>query len=44
MNIELGDLEEGRWRYLTEEELFVLKEECSRKGHINKTKNGVEQQ
>ena len=44
MNIELGDLEEGRWRYLTEEELFVLKEECSRKGHIKKTKNGVEQQ
>ncbi len=44
MNIELGDLEEGRWRYLTEEELFILKEECSRKGHINKTKNGVEQQ
>lgn len=38
MNIELGDLEEGRWRYLTERELSVLKEECRRKGSMeNKT-------
>lgn len=32
MNIELGDLEEGKWRYLTDEELSELKEECRRKG------------
>ena len=31
MNIELGDLEEGKWRYLTEEELSELKEECRKK-------------
>lgn len=32
MNIELGDLEEGKWRYLTETELSELKEECRKKG------------
>lgn len=34
MNIELGDLQEGTWRYLTESELFELKDMCE-KAHNN---------
>lgn len=32
MNIELGDLPEGQWRYLSEEELGHLKKACQGKG------------
>lgn len=31
MNIRLGELPEGKWRYLTEQETALLKKECSRK-------------
>ena len=31
MNIQLGDLEEGKWRYLSREELSELKSLCNRK-------------
>lgn len=33
MNIELGDLPEGKWRYLTEGELTGLKSMCARAHH-----------
>lgn len=32
LNIELGDLPEGKWRYLTEDEIKQLKEIASKKG------------
>lgn len=32
MNIELGDLKEGTWRYLSQDELRLLKQKCSGKG------------
>lgn len=36
MNIKLDDLPEGKWRYLSEEELTCLKEECRRKKELRK--------
>lgn len=35
MNIELGNLPEGKWRYLTEKELSELKDMC-KKAHHNR--------
>lgn len=33
MNIELGELPEGKWRYLTEKELSALKDMCAKVHH-----------
>lgn len=36
MNIRLGDLPEGKWRYLTEQEITRLKQDCNQKRERNK--------
>lgn len=35
MNITLGELPEGKWRYLSEEEIQELKRRCMRKGEVD---------
>ncbi|MCH5265006.1 MAG: pseudouridine synthase [Lachnospiraceae bacterium] len=40
MNIMLGDLPEGKWRYLTEGEITRLKQEC-RKRNLEGDRNGA---
>ncbi|MCH5252113.1 MAG: pseudouridine synthase [Lachnospiraceae bacterium] len=39
MNITLGDLPEGQWRYLTEEETLQLKKSCKERKEKNGTGN-----
>ena len=36
MNIELGDLPSGKWRYLTDDELNQLKKDCAENGNKNR--------